>query len=105
MIEQFTISRDDAVYEAFPDVAPTASGKLVCVFAECTHHGDRSYTRIMVTDSADRGRTWSAKRGLTAPLHKDRDGAHWNCARVAALSDGRLVAVVDRVSGRDEGAR
>lgn len=105
MIEQFTISRDDAVYEAFPDVAPTASGKLVCVFAECTHHGDRSYTRIMVTDSADRGRTWSAKRGLTAPLHKGTGGAYWNCAWTSDLTDGRLLAVVDRVSGRDEGAR
>jgi len=61
MIERFTVSRDDTIYEAFPDVALTPSGTLVCVFAECTHHGDRSYTRIMATTSTDRGRTWSAK--------------------------------------------
>ena len=53
-MQKFTISRDDTIYEAFPDVALTPSGKLVCTFAECTHHGDRSYTRIMLTDSTDR---------------------------------------------------
>ena len=102
-IERFTISRDDGIYEAFPDVALTASGKLVCVFAECTHHGDRGYTRIMCSTSQDRGRTWSPKRGLTDPLHRDESGSYWNCARISALSDGRLAVVVDRVTGRDEG--
>ena len=61
-MERFVISRDDDIYEAFPDVAMTSSGRLVCVFAECTHHRDRSYTRAMVTISDDRGRTWSPKR-------------------------------------------
>ncbi|MBQ35844.1 MAG: hypothetical protein QGI32_06950 [Candidatus Latescibacteria bacterium] len=53
-MERFTVSRDDDIYEAFPDVALTPSGRLVCVFAECTHHRDRSYTRAMVTTSDDR---------------------------------------------------
>ena len=65
MIQKFTISRDDSIYEAWPDVVLTPSGKLICVFAECTHHHDRSYTRIMLTESVDRGRTWSPKRALT----------------------------------------
>lgn len=104
MIRKFIVSRDDSIYEAFPDVALTASGRLVCVFAECTHHADRSYTCIMVTASDDRGRTWSPKRRLTEPLRGDpnRD-PYWNCARVSALSDGRLAVVVDRVAGRNEG--
>ena len=46
MIQKYIVSRDDSIYEAFPDVALTPSGKLVCVFAECTHHADRSYTRF-----------------------------------------------------------
>ncbi len=46
MIQKFTISRDDTIYEAWPDVVLSPSGKLLCVFAECTHHHDRSYTRI-----------------------------------------------------------
>ncbi|MBC7234700.1 MAG: exo-alpha-sialidase, partial [Chloroflexi bacterium] len=109
MIERFGVSRDDTIYEAFPDVALTRSGKLVCVFAECTHHADRSYTRIVMTASTDRGRTWSPKRGLSEAIRweiDDPDGQKghpfWNCPRITTLSDGRLVVVVDRVGGRDE---
>jgi sialidase-1 len=91
-MQTFTVSRDDSIYEAFPDVALTPSGKLVCVFAECTHHKDRSYTRIMVTDSSDRGRTWSAKRPLT---EASRGKEFWNCPRISTLRDGRLAVLVD----------
>ena len=105
MIERFVVSRDDNIYEAFPDVTLTASGKLVCVFAECTHHRDRSYTRIMLATSDDRGRTWSPKRPLSEALHKkSKTDPWWNCARISTLSDGRLAAVVDRIAGRDEGS-
>lgn len=104
MIEKFTVARDDSLYHAWPDVALTAGGKLVCVFSECTHHGDRSYTRIMLTDSADRGRTWTPKRPLSPPLrYTETARVHWNCARITCLSDGRLVVVCDRISGKDEG--
>lgn len=94
MIEQFVVSRDDTIYEAFPDVALTQDGKLVCVFAECTHHSDRSYTRVVVTTSTDRGRTWSPKR----PLTEATSGvAFYNCPRITCLRDGRLVVVVDKI--------
>ena len=93
-MEKFTISRDPKYYHAFPDVALTPSGKLVCVISECVHHGDRSYTRIQLRDSSDRGRTWSEKRPLTEPAE---GGPFWNCPRLSLLHDGRLVAVVDRV--------
>jgi len=104
MIQRFLVSRDDTIYQAWPDVALTRSGRLVCIFSECTHHGDRSYSRIMLAHSDDRGRSWSAKRSLTEPLRGDpaRD-PYWNCARVMGLPDGRLAAVVDRIAGRHEG--
>ena len=105
MIERFTVSRDDSIYEAFPDVALTPTGTLVCVFLECTHHGNRGYTRIVTTRSVDRGRNWSPKQKLTQPLRgKSRMEPFWNCPRITALADGRLVIVADRVAGRDEGA-
>ena len=104
MIEQFSVSRDDSIYQAFPDVALTPSGRLVCVFAECMHHADRSYTCIMVTTSDDRGRTWTPKRRLTKPLKPGQD-RWWNCPRITLLADGRLVAVVDCIAGADEGHR
>ena len=93
-MQTFTISRDPSFYQAFPDVALTASGQLVCVFSECTHHGDRSYTRIVIVTSSDRGRTWSAKRALT----EGTSGLpyYYNCPRITGLPDGRLAVAVDR---------
>jgi len=99
MIERFRVSRDESIYEAFPDVALAPSGRLVCVFAECTHHHNRDYTRMMVCDSTDRGRTWSPKRPLTEALRGDpRKDPFWDCPRVVCLSDGRLAAVTNRVA-------
>jgi sialidase-1 len=104
MIQKFTVCRDDEHYLAFPDLALTRSGKLVCIISECTHHGNRDYTRIMLTTSTDRGRTWTPKRPLTEPLRGNpAKDPFWNCPRLTALRDGRLVAVVDRIAGRDEG--
>ena len=99
-IEKFGISRDPALYEAWPDVAMTRSGKLVCVFTECTHHSDRSYTRVMLTESTDEGRTWTPKR----PLTEGTKGLpySYNCARITALRDGRLAVIVDRVPATGE---
>ena len=104
MIERFTVSRDDAIYQAWPDVARIADGRLVCVFAECTHHGNRDYTRIDCCHSDDDGRTWSAKRAVTAPTRGDPETVpYWNCPRITALADGHLIVVVDRTI-RDGGA-
>ena len=95
MIQKFTVSRDDSIYEAFPDIALTHSGKLICVFSECTHHADRSYSRIFLTLSTDRGLTWSSK----LPLTESTNGlpVFWNCPRITCLQDGSLVVVVDKL--------
>jgi hypothetical protein len=105
MINRFLVSRDDSIYQAWPDLTLTRSGRLVCVFSECTHHFDRSYTRIVYVISDDSGRTWSKKKPLSAPLHKKQiSDPNWNCARISALQDGRLVVIVDRMAGEKEGA-
>ena len=96
MIEKFTVSRDDSIYEAWPDVALTRSTRLVCAFTECIHHLDRTYSRIMVADSVDRGRTWSAKRPVTEAT---RGSTNWNGPRIVRLNDERLVVIVEKVSG------
>ncbi|MBE7465295.1 MAG: exo-alpha-sialidase [Planctomycetes bacterium] len=103
-IEKIRIAHDPNLYHAWPDVTLTPSGKLVCIFSECTHHGDRSYTRFMLTESADRGRTWTPKRGLSEALRCDpKTGPFWNCARIVTLGDGRLCAIGDRVGGKGTG--
>ena len=99
MIRKFAVSRDDSVYEAWPDVALTERGRLICVFAECKHHGDRSFTRIVMCVSDDRGRTWSPKKALT---ERTNGFPYWNCPRISRLADGRLVIAADRISGEKE---
>ena len=94
-VQKYFISRDPVLYEAWPDVALTPEGKLIAVFNECTHHIDRSYTRIMLTESTDRGRTWSAKRPLTPAARKPE--CYYNCPRITLLRDGRLVIIFDRM--------
>jgi hypothetical protein len=95
MISKFRIAHDPDLYHGWPDVALCPSGKLVCVFSECTHHGNRDYTRIMLVDSNDRGRTWTPKRPLTEGTRGQP--YYYNCARINALRDGRLVILVDRI--------
>ena len=100
-ISKFEISRDDSIYEAWPDVILTEKGKLICVFSECTHHTDRSYTKIVYVESFDRGRTWSAKKSLS----KATSGLpFWNCARISKLRDGTLAIVCDMIYEKNEHA-
>ncbi len=101
-MERFTVSRDEAIYEAFPDVIDAADGTLVCVFTECTHHRDRTGARLCLSRSRDGGRTWSPKTYLTEPGTKE---ANYNCARLSRLPDGRLVLVCDFVTRPPEGER
>jgi sialidase-1 len=98
-IQKFVISRDDSIYEAWPDLVLTAQGKLICVFSECTHHKDRSYTRLVYKESTDRGRTWGPK----IPLTEGTNGRpYWNCARISRLPGGRLVIAADQIFGERE---
>ncbi|MCK5732897.1 MAG: exo-alpha-sialidase, partial [Candidatus Latescibacteria bacterium] len=102
IVTKFTISRDDSIYEAFPDVVLTISEKLLCLFVECTHHMDRGYTRIVICESTDRGRTWSRKTTICESTKGS--GYYFNNPRIQQLKDGRLVIVVDRVIGKVEDA-
>ncbi|MBQ4354471.1 MAG: exo-alpha-sialidase [Clostridia bacterium] len=99
-IQKFTVSRDDSIYEAWPDLCLTDSGRLICVFSECRHHGDRTDARLTLVTSDDRGRTWSEKRYLT---EKGEKTAYWNCARIAKLADGRLAISCDFIRGHENG--
>lgn len=97
-VKRFIVSRDDSIYEAFPDIVQTNSGKLICVFNECEHHLNRDNSRIMITESEDRGRTWSKKRPL---CEKGTREAFVDCARISKLKDGTLRVICTKVY-RDE---
>lgn len=98
-IRKFTVARDDTRYQAWPDVAMTKSGRLVCVFTECDHHGDRTNSRIMMTFSDDRGRTWSEKTAVSEMSQKDY---FFNCARISRIPDGTMLINADRSNEQDD---
>ncbi len=99
-LQKFSVARDDSFYHGWPDVVKTPSGKLVCCFSECAHHIDRTNARIMLTESYDRGRTWTAKHPLSEVSQKD---FYFNCARLSTLPDGRIVCLCDRVDASAHG--
>ncbi len=98
-VKKFSVSNDKNIYEAWPDIVLTDSGKLICVFSECTHHTNRENARLMITESTDRGRTWSPKTPLT---EKGTDVFFFNCARISKLNDGSLAILCDKIEGRNE---
>ncbi len=94
MIRQYTVSRDDSVYECFPDMVKTPSGKLIVVFRESAHHADLEGNRLVYVESLDNGKTWSEKHALT----EKRDGTYaYNCARISVMPDGSLVIICDKL--------
>ncbi len=99
-MRKITVSRDNSIYEAWPDVAMLPNGRMVCVFSECTHHGNRDLARLVTVTSDDKGETWSEKRHLT---EQGKRNAYFNCARISTLRDGRLVIVCDFIQGHENG--
>ncbi|WP_136604440.1 sialidase family protein [Paenibacillus dokdonensis] len=99
-IQNFVVSRDDGIYEAFPALVLTEKGKLICVFTECTSHTDRSFTRIVYKESLDRGRTWGEK----VPLTEGTTGLDYfyDCCSISRLKDNRLVIVTNKVFRNDD---
>ena len=101
MIRKITVSRDESVYEAWPDVTMTRSGKLIAVFTECEHHLDRDKSRLVLKESRDKGETWGEKIYFT-PLAEKKPGetfCYYNCARVGTLGGDRVYVLCDRIVG------
>ncbi|NQU31929.1 MAG: exo-alpha-sialidase [Bacteroidetes bacterium] len=92
-----TISQDEKYNEAWPDITLTDSGILICVYSQCTEHSDRSFTQIMLSESKDRGQTWSPKHPLTEST--ENRPYYYNTPRIQKMKNGRLIVTVDRVYG------
>lgn len=92
LMKQYSISRDDSVYECFPDLTRTKSGKLICVFRESEHHGKLNGSRLVYTESLDEGKTWSEKKALTPRMC---EAFAYNCPRISTLPSGEIVIICD----------
>lgn len=100
-IETFTVCRDDAVFEGWPDLIRTKSSRMLLVYNECNAHGDRDHSRIAMRSSDDCGRTWSERRHIGP---ETQHGDNWNSIRINQMSDGRILLICDRVIGVETSA-
>ena len=96
MIEKFSISRDDAIYECFPDVCMTDSGRLVLTYRESDGHSAAEYTHLVRRTSDDLGVTWSDKLYIVRSEVEGGVLAKWNCPRVSQLADGRVIILCEK---------
>jgi len=94
-LQKFSVCKDEEMYLAWPDLHLTQDQRLICVFTECNHHLDRDRSRICISESPDRGRTWTERRYLTEAGTKEN---YFNNARISDLRDGRLAIICDKVS-------
>ena len=105
-IRKITVSRDESIYEAWPDVAMTNSGKLIAIFTECEHHLNRDKSRLVLKESYDRGETWGEKiffseREDGGSQHTVSGKPHYNCARIGKLKSGKMYIICDRIYGQE----
>lgn len=93
-MQKFSIAKDD-MYNAWPDVAMTESGELLCVYTQCEHHLDRKNSSLMLVRSHDKGKTWSKGTRIGAVSTDGTDC--WNNARIQKLKDGNMIILCDKL--------
>ena len=93
-MQKLTVSRNDDIYEAFPDIAQAQDGTLICTYRECMTHAPWPFSRVVVRRSEDGGYTWYGRQVLIEK-NVERGEGSLNCPRIVALSDGTLLLVVD----------
>ena len=101
MIEKFTISRDDSVYECFPHLCRTRSGRIILTYRESNGHVASDFCRLIVRFSDDAGHSWSDRQVIADGQRRadeDRSAGvmrSWNCPKIQQLEDGRILLLCD----------
>jgi len=90
-VTKFTISRDDSVYECFPHLCRTKSGRILVAYRESNGHVASEYCRLIVRYSDDAGHTWSDRNVVIDESLSDGVLTTWNCPKIQQLEDGRIL--------------
>ncbi len=95
-LEKIVIANTPGVYECFPCLTKTLSGKLITVYRESDSHSAQRYSHLVWRVSLDEGRHWS-ERHVLIESYQDAQGVlhKWNCPRIGQLADGRLWILCD----------
>ena len=96
--QKFTLSRNDAFMEGWPDLIRLQTGRILVFYNECTAHSNRDHSHITMRKSDDDGHTWSEKLHIGEETHH---GDQWNSIRVNQLNDGRILLVCDRIANHE----
>lgn len=88
------LAREDSVYKAFPDIAMTSDGTLVCTYRESLMHGPRPFSRVVVQLSGDGGLNWAKKQVIDVCEDCQQDGG-FNSPRLLSLDDNQLLLGCD----------
>jgi sialidase-1 len=97
-VRKITISRNDDIYECFPDVVRTKSGKLICIYRESDSHGAKNFSHLVMRESIDNGETWDKRKLLNDSYLSDGVLFKWNCPRIVQMRDDRVLALCDGYS-------
>ncbi len=95
-LEKFTISRDDSVYECFPHLCRTESGRIILTYRESNGHVASDYCRLIVRYSDDAGETWSERNVICEMDSSSGVMSVCNCPKIQQLKDGRILLLCDR---------
>ena len=85
MIKKYSISKDDKLYRAFPDLI-LVDNKLICVFVEMDKI-DKIFN-ICITISNDRGITWSNRKVIKSKID---DNGRWDAPRINKMKNGDII--------------
>jgi hypothetical protein len=94
-VEKFTISRNDKVYECFPHLCRTRSGRILLTYRESNGHVASEYCRLIVRRSDDAGHTWSERQVIRDEERSSGVLTSWNCPKIQQLKDGRILLICD----------
>jgi len=95
-IRKVIIANTDNVYECFPDITLTKTGRLIVVYRESDSHTAHSFSHIVYRYSDDWGENWSEKHILIESYVRDGVLLKWNCPRIGTMPDGKIWILCDR---------
>ena len=94
-IEKFAISRDDNIYECFPHLCGSRTGRILLTYRESNGHVASEFCRLIVRVSDDAGRTWSERKIIRDEDKSSGRLTTWNCPKIQQLKDGRIALICD----------
>ena len=94
-IEKFTIARNDDIYECFPYICRSRTGRIILTYRESNGHVASEFCRLIVRVSDDAGNTWSEARVIRDEDKSTGVLTTWNCPKIQQLKDGRILLLCD----------